>query len=711
MQRLKQVAAFGNAGFTKRVMAVAAWGMTHVWDHTFGALGDAMNSMCEWLESLFSGGAPQLPSFVIAPEYLSFSTVTEAWKESRGFNYDTAVENLKGFFVTSASAVVRGGKIASALASVAGVSRDACISGAMQVANVPSGHGHMAHVVLDDGPMSITHTRPAMTPGGYDLLQEALVADLRALNVVDEPPVDRHHMPTETVVRVVSQTEWMTPDFDLDPDYVGTLNEVYEVFNPGVAQQPLERDIASLSFDPQDRHLMADYLRMPRLMDSAPRDREYYRSKILALGVPKRQETQQELLSSVAARNLNAPKISLPQDQTVLIKEIWGKFLSVACVDGAKDKLVSYQQDPVALEEDAYRDWVSKAKPGNVQAVKKELELNSQALGEMPVGEYLMMLKSDVKPPLGDKPLHGRVEPQVIVYHDKALSAMYSSIFRVLVRRFLSLLKPNYHINLLKDSRDITQFLQALHPFGQKLDYLENDFSKYDKSQDEFVFMLEEYVFRQLGMNEELLQKWVAGHVECSIRSFTTGMSLHVRFQRKSGDATTAFGNVILNVLSVCYAYSPTAVVWAVFMGDDSLVASVGRAFDERAVAILAEVFNLAAKMYVTDAPYFASSFLVVDDVNCNAVLVPDPIKWIEKRSQMVDAADPQWKERFVSAADACEPYKFKINTEPLARLVAQRHKIPLEEAVRLPAAIATAISSQERFRGCYEDKPEVIHY
>jgi len=280
-----------------------------------------------------------------------------------------------------------------------------------------------------------------------------------------------------------------------------------------------------------------------------------------------------------------------------------------------------------------------------------------------------------------------------------------------LVRRFLSLLLPTVHVNLLKDTKDIAAFITACHPFGSSLSYLENDFSKYDKSQDEFVFLLEAKIFRALGMNEAMLRRWADGHVDCSVRSVTTGMALRLRYQRKSGDATTAFGNVILNIVSVLYAYQPTNIVWAVFMGDDSIVATFGRAYDARAVEVLAEVFNLSAKFYVTDFPYFASHFIMINEESRSVAMVPDPIKWIEKRSQPVPADDPAWEERYVSAADSCGVYKSRFELAGLAKAVSERHRISYKSAAMLPSAVATAISDARHFRALYDSAVTVLQY
>jgi len=385
-------------------------------------------------------------------------------------------------------------------------------------------------------------------------------------------------------------------------------------------------------------------------------------------------------------------------------------FLDEWCVPGAREKLRQFQSDPVALGEDALRDWAGKAKPEVLKRVVDELEKNSLSLGDRPVNEYLAMLKADVKPTLSNKPVESVTAPQVIVYHEKGLSALYSSVFRMLVRRFLSLLDPKVHVNLLKDMKDIAEFVTARHPFGDTtLKYLENDFSKYDKSQGDFVFALEEFVFHKLGMNLELLEKWMDGHVECSLRSVTTGLSLHVMYQRKSGDATTAFGNVILNVLSVAYAYAGTVVAWALFMGDDSLICASKIASKYEPVRLLAEVFNLSAKNYIIDAPYYASNFVVIDDVNHHVGVVPDPIKRAERLSMHVSADDPQWDERFISFKDSMSPYVNDNNIAGLARCITQRYDIS-EGMVNLAAsALGTLASSPEKFRSVWQQEPEIV--
>lgn len=700
MARLKSVAGFSEAGVAQRVKAVATWCMVNAWEYTLGAVVGVVASMGDWLERVFSQNvADKLsgPVFQLAAERVDFETVVNSWKKTNGSKYRDTMRSITQFNRGNVL-TVRGGLLAEGIADRTGGRTLTTVD--RRLVNVLS-----TRVIEEDVLVSKSQGQELETTETHD----KLVNKLMGLNAFDQPGEGRHRMTTQVAERQDDpDVEVLKIDQSIDPDYIGTMNEVYEKFNPDMNLSRLERDLASISLDPQDRQLHADKLRMPRLFSTQPKDRQYFRSKVLALGAPKRQETGPELVSAAAARNLAAPVVRLQQDESTLIPEIFENFIKTMCVPDAKEKLARYQKDPVGLEEHAYRDWMSQTRPDVLERVAKEVEESCVPLLEQDVGRYIMMLKADVKPPLSAKPLSSRIEPQVIVYHPKALSSMYSSIFRVLVRRFLSLLKPNVHVNLLKDMDDVKAFIQAVHPFGSEgMQYVENDFSKYDKSQDAFVFKLEKYFFEQLGMNQGFLERWVKGHENCRLFSFVTGLSLHLRFQRKSGDATTSFGNVLLNIVSVAYAYGVSDFAWALFMGDDSLIATRGVLMSDKAVDILAEVFNLTAKTYVTEQPYFASWFFMVIDESRRVVGLPDPIKRIEKWSQAVPADEPHWRERFVSAAQTCRAYAHKANTRWLGEMVSKRYAISVQDANRLPAAIYTATVSEENHRALHEPEAE----
>jgi len=502
----------------------------------------------------------------------------------------------------------------------------------------------------------------------------------------------------------------MTVDQSPDGAPLDTLNEVYSLAVPFVGQIDLMYDTASITYDPQERVLETPFMRMSQA-NVPPKDKWYYPSRLKALNVTKRQQTTQETLSALCGRNFGAPQISRVQDRTTLIPEIWENFLDVMCVSDARDKLKLYQSQPAALDEEYFADWMQQASSSSLATMRSRLEADMQAFEKFDVSEFEFMIKADVKPTLSTKPIQSHVNPQVIVHHVKELGALYSSIFRLLVRRLLSIIRPNIHVNLLKDTVDIAAFVRAYHPCSDDIEFLENDFSQYDKSQGVLVFDLESYVFEQLGLHEELLGRWMQGHIRCSARSIALGMSFSVMYQRKSGDATTAFGNVLLNVLAVAYAYRGTQYHWGVFMGDDSLIAVKGAVYAADAIQILAEVFNLTAKFYVTRAPYFASNFVIIDADDGHVALLPDPIKRIERWSMLVGADDPHWEDKYQSVLDTCGGYAYTKNTHRLGTLVAQRYNIPVAQARRLGPAIYSITLNAEVFRSVWDNKAICLHH
>lgn len=680
----ESLAGFSSASWAERAWTILTVGALSVWEFTIAPTDRYVRNALDSVRAYLSGGhVVHAPTVTVTPSYVLVDGSSK-------------FVNLEGGALAAMEVTRR-----AAMESV-GCWSQLCrhVAQLQSVVTAPTVHA-----------FKVSDFALFTTPQAQGESVDEAIQLMRALNPVDEAPHVRRMLEVASAVRALTAER----DVDFNPvaDPVHVFNEAHSSVFPGVAEQNLEYDTASVSLDPQDRTLAAPYLRLPRYFGDVPKPKLLYQSKVRALNVPKRQQTLQELLSATAARNLNAPQIALPQSDEAMAIEVWENFLGEMCVPEARSMLKAYQNDIVGLEESAFREWVTQSTPEKLEAVKRELIEKSEALAEMPVDEYLVMLKADVKPSLSRKPLDTRTEPQVIVYHEKALSALYSSIFRVLVNRFLALLKPNIHVNLKKDMKDIQQFLQGgVHPFGaQGLQYLENDFSKYDKSQSRFVFILEEYIFKQLGMNNEFLARWVGGHVECSMRSLALALSLHVIYQRKSGDATTAFGNTMLNIVSTAYAHKGTKIVWALYMGDDSLACTLAIAHETDAISILAEVFNLSAKTYVTHSPYFASNFVILDDLNARAYLVPDPVKRIERWSMMVSGDDPQWHERYVSACDALSTYLNCGKTALLPKMVCERYQVTSEFVKGLADAVATVLSDERKFRSMWEELPTVSNY
>lgn len=703
---LAKIAAFSGLKLSRKTSVIMAACASIIWDTTVGKLDNWIRGFCDCIRRWLGGNAvPVEALFEPVPEYILYSNLTRSWRQ----DMQEKLSKMASDWPTANQIVpgARGCFLAWFLGSQ------------HKTVGVPQSYEDFR--VRSDGATEYTgvlfsdyvNTRE---PGMNVVTDEALrvVQAMRQANDFHAGSQNRHILQMSDAAPTADPEAVMREDYSLDPGYMDTMNDLHEAAFPGMASQDFLYDPTSISVDDQDRSMAADRLVLPYLFGEVPMSKPIYASKLRAYGVTKRPQVFQETLSAAAARNLSAPVVARPQDMSNLVADVWNNFLDVACHEEARQQLKQYQEDIVGLQEEAYQDWLKKAKPGGIKAIDKEMMESFRALEEMDVGEYIAMLKSDAKPPLSDKPLRQRVEPQVIVYHAKPLTSLFSSIFRVLVRRLQSLLKSNFQLNLLKDLEKLRQQVQAHHPWGaNNLKFLENDFSKYDKSQGEFAFALEEYVFRQLGMDETLLRKWEDGHEHCNVRSMALGISLHVRYQRKSGDATTAFGNGILNIMSVLYAYRGTDIAWALFMGDDSLICAREVVRADMAVQALAEQFNLLAKFYITAAPYFASNFVLLHEDRQSVSFVPDPLKRIQKFSMAVSADEPMWKERYESVLDTLSVYKHRARLQGLGYAICQRYSLEPNsiDVGSVADAIATATSTFERFRAMWSERREVVSF
>jgi len=694
LKRLKELVRFSEASFSAKVNIVYAAVCRSVWTSVRGvAVTDYLRDVFVTLIQSCSG-RPQLGvvEFLPAPTFVTYESYAKGLSK-----YWSFMTRVRGAHVTVPC--VRGD-----------VDAWKAFGGPGQ-ASVCTGFRHPEVRTVKRTGTIVEDLVDMHEPGIVTEEGRKVVDGLADVNAMGNSPFERFVVKTAVATPEVKQT--LGPvRFFVDDAYVDTINEVHEAMFPGMAVQDFEQDARSLAIGGQERVMEAEHMRVPLYGTIDSGETSVYKSRLRTYPVEKRSQTAGELLSALSARTLATPIVATAQDDAVLIPKIWDNFLDMACVPDARGKVVAFGEDKVGLEKELLEEWTKKARPEALKKMYGSLSKDAKALEEMNVSEYLVMLKTDAKPPMSDKPLKEQVAPQVIVYHEKNLSALYSSIFRVLVRRFLSLLKPEWMVNLLKDGEGIRDHIAANHPWGALgLLFLENDFSKYDKSQHEFVFKLEKFVFERLGMRQDLLDKWMEGHERCSLRAVALGISLHVNWQRKSGDATTAFGNVILNVLSVCYAYAGSVVEWAVFMGDDSLVCCSVAAATPRSLELLSQIFNLNAKFLLSTFPYFASNFVLINSEEKQVRLVPDPIKRIQRWAVSMPSVDPRWADRFKSQSETCEVYSHGDALVGLEQSVAARYPVPVGLPLQpLWDAIATAVSSETRFRALYEENVTVVY-
>lgn len=130
-----------------------------------------------------------------------------------------------------------------------------------------------------------------------------------------------------------------------------------------------------------------------------------------------------------------------------------------------------------------------------------------------------------------------------------------------------------------------------------------------------------------MGMPEFLCKLWYDAHEHTYGKSRSAGAGVNIDYQRKSGDASTFFGNTLITMIVLACVCNMSSVVLAVFAGDDSLLwflEDLRNIFD-----MLSKLFNLEAKVMYYENAYFCSKFLLYDDDRY--YFVPDPLKLVSK--------------------------------------------------------------------------------
>ncbi|BCH36637.1 RNA-dependent RNA polymerase [Aspergillus fumigatus RNA virus 1] len=693
MEQLNSVRGFASASVATKVAYLTCALAKCAWNWTIGALAKALRDVVQLGLKLITGrGHRELPEFSPAPTFVLFQSYAH-WLS--GHVYSRIPEGTGGTILVP---YVRG-----AVESYRAANRYVPPRRPMVPVVLPPEVNVASHGLNDD----IVDTRAG---GPVSQAGKDLVSALKELNGVTQSPADRFDLPMTTIVEQ-GPYEFGPEDFIYDDGYIQTINDEHERTFPGMALQKWEADFISLHYDPQNRNLAADYMHFPSVGPANPRRVTVFKSKCNTYRVERKMQTLQQLILALDARNLSAPQIAVPQNIDAVIHDTWENFLDMCCVEGARDMIANYQRDRVGFEQEALEEWTQKAKPQKVQQMLDALAKEALSVEQFNIEDFDVMVKSDAKPPLSTKPINEQLAPQVIVYHKPLLSAMFSSIFRVLARRFTALLKPNWMVNLLKDMDAVRQVFTAYYPWGgEPPKFLENDYSKYDKSQAEMCVRLEQFVNDKLGFDPELAARWYKGHERSRIRSVQHGLTLFINWQRRSGGGNTAFGNVVVNILTTAYVYRGSDVLAAAYIGDDSLIMCRRVSANSRSVETLGNVFNLQAKFLVTNYPYFASNFIIFDHDQRQALAVPDPFKRAQRIGLSVNAVEPNWEDRLRSHRENCQYYRYRKVQRLLVPSLSARYELsPAADPYALLNALATSGDSNANARGCWEEEPTVV--
>ncbi|XP_046616669.1 uncharacterized protein LOC124303475 [Neodiprion virginianus] len=294
------------------------------------------------------------------------------------------------------------------------------------------------------------------------------------------------------------------------------------------------------------------------------------------------------------------------------------------------------------------------------------------------------MIKSNLKPPLEISAKDKYASVQTIAYQSKDVNAVFCPVMAVLRDRLLAILKPKIMIMTGMSNADFE--IEVNKRFDARIlkdsRQIECDMSKYDKAQEQAVFEAEIELYRLLGMDDWLLDIWREAHVSSRIRDRQNGVSISVNYQRRSGDASTFFGNTLVLLMTMAACYDFDDVYAGFFAGDDSVMYFSGlRNYDlYDPSSRMADLFNLECKLLDRyTIPYFCSKFIISTDTH--TYFVPDLLKVITKLGRRDMSNYEHVEEYRVSCADTLSLMLNEIIVDGLEQGITERYKGKITDA------------------------------
>jgi hypothetical protein len=269
--------------------------------------------------------------------------------------------------------------------------------------------------------------------------------------------------------------------------------------------------------------------------------------------------------------------------------------------------------------------------------------------------------------------------------------------------RWISVMKTKYmyytRLSPSEFEREFNYRFDARHLFS--LPRSECDISKYDKSMAQWYLIFEIRLDIALGMPVYLAEIWFNSHVVSTYNDRGAGVQVSVEFQRRSGDASTFFGNTLINHACALACYDHNKIVSAVYAGDDNVHFGV----DEDISGPFADYFNFETKT-LSNLPsvYFCGMFLV--PFNEYTYFTPDPVRFLVKLGRH-DMRNPDHVEEYRrSCLDRVAPLSNVFPRSALNDAITDRYKTNFTEHDSLINSLVYLTEDPERFASLYYTVP-----
>lgn len=502
----------------------------------------------------------------------------------------------------------------------------------------------------------------------------------------------------------------LVPDVPTEenPHPVDSLQRISDAFGHTVDGMNREHD--EHVFHSGDLHLTMDAIdgSVNTAAITAQKSKRVYESNIVTMMPPKGVNSTESTIVALATRNTNIPQIYDSTDPVTVWDESVVPALEAYLGPMGRAKAEHFRQHPIIADFEAIGDWLESRDP----AVYKRLLSLDLDPTDMDLSEYETMLKLEKKPPLNRGSGHVMKPAQTVNYHTKEKVAHWSPFFRKAATRFTSLVQHRAIVSMMKSPEDLqSEMNRKLQGYsGDDMHIVACDHSSYDKSQARVARYVEmRFYVEYLGLSQELVDQWWTGQADGRLRSAAAGVKLFIELQRRTGDATTALGNTVLNFLSfitILRDYNDQSIVDG-FMGDDMVRFSKVLVEDVDLEKSMNSVFNFSVKEIKKSVAYYLSGILV--KVGDRWWWTPDIYKTLQKLGKSVPAEPDQFFELHQSFADRMSVLGDQARAEATAAAAAAWYDRPFGEAFDAVSSLWTLAKSRSTFRSVWRMDKSLI--
>jgi len=209
----------------------------------------------------------------------------------------------------------------------------------------------------------------------------------------------------------------------------------------------------------------------------------------------------------------------------------------------AEAMIKKFQENPINLDAHATIEWLEK-RPHALDTAKElsdilEKGFQSNRLNQVKVHTKLeSLLKADPWPMLNQDPA------RIIVWQSYGICAIFAAVFLEAKNRLKTLLRTEIHY---ADGYRPDELCKLARTIPGPSCFFEDDLAKQDRQTDQQILDVEFGMYALLGVNPLLLSMWRSVHRHWRLKGvFIKGV---LDGMRMTGQATTALGNVIVNML------------------------------------------------------------------------------------------------------------------------------------------------------------------